>query len=57
MVGWYHQLNRHGFEQMPGDSERQGSPVCCSSWGHSVRRDLVTEQEYLTQCYMSVITQ
>ena len=34
MVGWYHQLNGHGFEQTLGDSEGQGSLVCCSSWGH-----------------------
>ena len=33
MVGWHHQLNRHEFEQTPGDSEGQGSLVCCSSWG------------------------
>ena len=25
MVGWYHQLNRHDFEQTPGNSEGQGS--------------------------------
>ena len=25
MVGWYHQLNRHEFEQTPGGSEGQGS--------------------------------
>ena len=23
MVGWYHQLNRHEFEQAPGDSEER----------------------------------
>ena len=22
------------FEQTPGDSGKQGSPVCCSPWGH-----------------------
>ena len=32
MVGWYHQLNGHGFEQTLGDSEGQGSLVCCSRW-------------------------
>ena len=32
MVGWHHQLNGHEFEQTPGDSEGQGSLVCCSSW-------------------------
>ena len=34
MVGWHHQLNGHEFEQVPGDSEEQGSLVCCSPWGH-----------------------
>ena len=34
MVGWYHCLNGHEFEQIPGDSEEQGSLVCCSPWGH-----------------------
>ena len=30
MVGCYHRLNGHEFEQTPGDSEGQGSLVCCS---------------------------
>ena len=33
MVGWYHQLNRHEFEQAPGDGEGQGSLACCYPWG------------------------
>ena len=33
MVGWHHLLNGHEFEQIPGDSEGQGSLVCCSPWG------------------------
>ena len=33
MVGWQHRRNGHEFEQTPGDSEGQGSLVCCSSWG------------------------
>ena len=33
MVGWYHRLNGHEFEQTPGDSEEQGSLACCSPWG------------------------
>ena len=42
MVGWHHQLNGHEFEQTLGDTEGQGSLVCCSSWG---RKELdVTEQ-------------
>ena len=28
--GWHHQLNEYEFEQTPGDSEGQGSLVCCS---------------------------
>ena len=31
MVGWHHWLNE--FEQILGDSERQGCLVCCSAWG------------------------
>ena len=34
MVGWYHQLSGHEFEQAPGDSEGQGNLACCSSLGH-----------------------
>ena len=34
MVVWHHQLNGHEFEQTSGNSERQGSLMCCSPWGH-----------------------
>ena len=34
MVRWHHRLNGCEFEQSPGDSEGQGSLVCCSPWGH-----------------------
>ena len=33
MVRWHHWLNGHDFERTPGDSEGQGSLVCCSPWG------------------------
>ena len=33
MVGWHH-LSGHGFEQVLGDGEGQGSLACCSPWGH-----------------------
>ena len=46
MVGWHHQLNGHEFEQTQGDSEGHGSLVCCISWGHRVRHDLVTELQW-----------
>ena len=29
MVGWHHQLNGHESEQTLGDSEGQGSLMCC----------------------------
>ena len=32
IVEWHHQLNGHEFEQTPGDTEGQGSLVCCSPW-------------------------
>ena len=34
MVGWHHRLNRHEFEQIPGDREGQENLVCCSPMGH-----------------------
>ena len=34
MVGWHHQLDGHEFEQTLGDSEGQGSLLCCGPWGH-----------------------
>ena len=37
MVGWYHWLNGHEFEQAPGDGERHRSLACCSP---CVRKEL-----------------
>ena len=45
MVRWYHQLNRHEFEQIPGGSGGHDSLACCSPWGHRVRHNLVTKQQ------------
>jgi len=39
MGGWHHRLNEHEFEQTQGDSEGQGSLVCCSPWS---RKELDT---------------
>ena len=33
-LGWHHQLKAHEFTQTLGDSERQRSLACCSTWGH-----------------------
>ena len=48
MVGWHHWLNRHEFEQTPGDVEGQGSLVCCSPWGR--KESDMTEQLNWTDC-------
>ena len=34
MVGWYHRLHGHKFEQTLEDGEGQESLACCSPWGH-----------------------
>ena len=41
MVGWHHWLNRHEFEQAPGDGEGQRGLACCSPWG---RKELDTAE-------------
>ena len=46
MVAWHHWLNGHEFEQIPGDSEGQGSLACCNPMGlQRVGHDLATEQQ------------
>ena len=32
MVGWYHWLDGHEFEQAPGVGDGQGGLACCSPW-------------------------
>ena len=32
MVGWHRWFNGNEYEQIPGDSEGQGSLACCSPW-------------------------
>ena len=32
-VVWHYQLDGHEFKQILGDSEGQGSLVCCRPWG------------------------
>ena len=33
MVGWYHLLNGHEFEQTLGVGDGQGGLASCSPWG------------------------
>ena len=42
MVGWYHQLDGHEFEQALGIGDGQESLVCCSPWG--LKESDMTEQ-------------
>ena len=34
VVGWYHQVNGHDFEQTPRHSEGKERLACCSPRGH-----------------------
>ena len=34
MVGQYHQLDGHEFEQAPGVGDGQKNLIRCSPWGH-----------------------
>ena len=45
MIEWHHLLNGYEFEQTQGDSEGQGSLVCCSPWICRVGNNLATEQK------------
>ena len=45
MTGYHHQLDRHELEQMPGDSEGQGSDVLRSMGLQRVRHNIATEQQ------------
>ena len=36
MVGWHHGLSGRESEKTLGDSEGQGSLVCCRAWGRRV---------------------
>ena len=54
MVGWHHRVNGPEFAQTLGDSEGQGSLVCCSPWGHKKSdptERLNNNSEHKTQSY------
>ena len=34
MVGWHHRLNECESEQALGVGDEEGSPACCTPWGH-----------------------
>ena len=47
MVGWHHQLNRHEFQQVPGDGEDREAWRAAVHGLQRVRHDWVTEQQML----------
>jgi len=49
MVGCYHQFNGHESEQTQGNSDRQGSLVCCSPWD---RKELDTTERLNNSCIL-----
>ena len=61
MFGWHHQLERHQFEQVPGDAEGQGSLECCSPWHHSqtllsdwTTTAVIYDAEHLFKCLFAI---
>ena len=50
IVGWHHWLNGYEFEQIPGDSEGQGSLACCSPWGLK-ESDTSEWQQYIFEMF------
>ena len=53
MLGWYHQLNGHEFEQNPRDGEVRGNLACCSPWGLK-ELDITECLNSSNKCYLSV---
>ena len=50
MVGWHHRLNGYEFEQTLGDTEGQGSLVCCKPMASQrIGHDWATDQQYWTK--------
>ena len=56
MVGWHHWLNGHEFEETLGDSEEQGSLMCCSPWVANSQtplrdwRETATRKQVFSKC-------
>ena len=56
IVGWYHWLDGHEFEQAPGVGDGQGSLACCSPWGRKESDTIEwlnwTESDYHTLLWL-----
>ena len=51
MLGWYHQLDGHEFEQAPGDGDGQGSLACQPKDRTHVSCVSCVGREILYHCY------
>ena len=51
MVGWHHQLDRHGFGWTPGVGDGQGGLVCCGSWGRK-ESDTTEQLNWTTRFFL-----
>ena len=59
MVGWYHRLTGHEFEEMLGDGEGQGTLACCSPWGHKeldMTEQLNSNNSHMGPSYFVVVS-
>ena len=54
MVGWYHQLDGHEFEQALGVGDGQGGLACCSPWGR--KESDTTELTHWAFIYKKYVT-
>ena len=53
MVGWHHRLDGREFEEALWVGDGQGSPTCCSPWGH--RESDVTERRNRQPCIHGIM--
>ena len=53
MVRQHHPLNKHEFQQTLGDTEGQGSLLCCSPCGH--KESDMTEQQHALSHYSAYL--
>ena len=53
MVGWYHQLNGHGFGWTPGVGDGQGGLARCSSWGCK-ESDTIEQLHWTQRCLINI---
>ena len=56
MVGWYHRLDGHEFEEALGVGDGQGRVVYCSPWGCK-ESDFAEQLTTTSRCMLSTAKQ